>query len=133
MKTITILFTLSVIFLSFSSTGEKKLSGHWVSEQDLYEMKVNDTLIFIKTTYSDKLYQWGGALCGIELAKNNEFREYSNVLCSTETNPVRYGDEKWSTTKNMIQISSTEREILWSVISATNKKLTVLVLKNNSK
>lgn len=96
-------------------------------------MKVNDTLIFTKTKYTDKLYQWAGALAGIELSSDNTFSEYHNVMCSDETSPVRFADERWSLHSDLITITGNNREANWRVLNVTNKKLTVVVLKINSK
>jgi hypothetical protein len=132
MKIIAI-FVLSVLLLSFVLPENKKMIGHWTNERDLYDMQVNDTLTFIKTKYNDELYQWGGALCGIEISADRNFTEFHNVLCSSESSPVRYPDEKWSVSSNIISISSSERELEWQVISVSQKKLTVLVTKMKMK
>ena len=96
-------------------------------------MKVNDTLIFTKTKYTNKLYQWAGALAGIELSSDNKFSEYHNVMCSDESSPVRFSDERWSLHSDLITITGNDRETNWRVLNVTNKKLTVVVLKINSK
>jgi hypothetical protein len=123
----------SIILFSFTSGENKRMTGHWTNERDLYDMKVNDTLIFTKAKYSDELYQWGGALCGIEINADQSFTEFHNVLCSSESSPVRYTDEKWSVSNDVISVSSSERELEWKVISLSKKKLTVLVTKMNIK
>lgn len=133
MKKIAPILILSSFFFSFGSIGNKKIIGHWSSEVDLYDMKVNDTLIFTKTKYTDKLYQWAGALAGMELSSNNTFSEYHNILCSSETNPVRFKDERWSLHSDLITIIGNDREVNWRVLNVKNKKLTVVVLKINSK
>ena len=119
--------------LSFNGASSKKVIGHWTSEVDLYDVKVNDTLIFTKIKYTDKLYQWAGALAGIDLAPDKTFSEYHNVLCSSETNPVRFNDEKWTLHNDLITIIGNEREAKWRIMNITNKKMTVVVLKINSK
>ena len=96
-------------------------------------MKINDTLIFTKIKYTDKLYQWAGAVAGIELATDKTFSEYHNVLCNSETNPVRFNDEKWTLHNDLITIIGNEREAKWRIMNITNKKMTVVVLKINSK
>lgn len=133
MKRLFIITTISALFFSLGSIGNKKVIGHWTSEVDLYDMKVNDTLIFTKTKYTDKLYQWAGALAGIELSSDNTFSEYHNVMCSDETSPVRFADERWSLHSDLITITGNNREANWRVLNVTNKKLTVVVLKINSK
>lgn len=133
MKRLFIIIYISAIFFSFGSIGNKKVIGHWTSEVDLYDMKVNDTLIFTKTKYTDKLYQWAGALAGIELNSDNTFSEYHNVMCSDETSPARFADERWSLHSDLITITGNNREANWRVLNVTNKKLTVVVLKINSK
>ncbi|CAN5558729.1 hypothetical protein BH10BAC1_BH10BAC1_14610 [soil metagenome] len=133
MKKIVPLLILSCFFFSFGSIGNKKIIGHWISKVDLYDMKVNDTLIFTKTTYTDKLYQWTGALAGIELNSDNTFSEYHNVLCSDETSPIRFSNERWSLHSDLITIAGNNREAYWRVLNVNNKKLTVVVLKINSK
>ena len=122
---------LALFFLFFSSATlpEKNVSGHWINEKDLYDMELNDTLIFTKTKYRETLYHWGGALSGIELGKENHFAEYHNVMCSTESSPVRYSDEKWEIKDNRIFISGQNREIEWTVLKAGKKQLTVVVTK----
>ena len=133
MKKFVLLLISSILFFSFGSIGNKKIIGHWVSKVDLYDIKVNDTLIFTKTKYTDKLYQWAGALAGIELNSDNTFSEYHNVLCSDETSPIRFADERWSLHSDLITITGNNREANWRVLNVTNKKLTVVVLKINSK
>lgn len=133
MKTLSLILISSILLLSFKGSSNKKVIGHWTSEVDLYDMNVNDTLIFTKTKYTDKLYQWAGALAGIELAPDKSFSEYHNVLCSSETSPVRFNDEKWTLHNDLITITGNEREADWRIMNITNKKMTVVVLKINSK
>jgi len=130
-----LILILITTLLSFSliKTGNKKLIAHWTSEKDLYDLKINDTLIFTKTKYSDKLYKWGGALAGINLGADNNFSEFNNVLCSDETSPVRYEDEKWNLNNDTITISSSERKMDWKVIHINNKKFIIVVLTTNSR
>ncbi len=133
MKSSTLILISSIFLLSFKGSSGKKIIGHWTSEVDLYDMKVNDTLIFTKTKYTDKLYQWAGALAGIELAPDKSFSEYHNVLCSSESSPVRFSDERWTLHNDIITITGNEREADWRIMNITNKKMTVVVLKINSK
>ena len=133
MKKLSILIIVCVLFFSFKGASSKKIIGHWTSEVDLYDMKINDTLIFTKIKYTDKLYQWAGALAGIELAPDKSFAEYHNVLCSSESSPVRYSDETWVLHNDLITIIGSEREAKWRIMNVTNKKMTVVVLKINSK
>lgn len=133
MQKISFIAIVCVLFFSFKGSSSKKVIGHWTSEVDLYDMKVNDTLIFNKIKYTDKLYQWAGALAGIDLAPDKTFSEYHNVLCSSETNPVRFNDEKWTLHNDLITIIGNEREAKWRIMNVTNKKMTVVVLKMNSK
>jgi hypothetical protein len=120
-----------LLFVSFNDKESRKLTGHWIIEKDLYDIKTNDTLIFTKTRYTDKLYQWGGALSGIELTAENYFYEYHNVLCSSETDPVRYHDEKWGLQDRTIKITGSHRKMDWKMISMTNKELRIIVLAIN--
>ena len=131
MKKIGIILILSVILVSFQGVSSKKIIGHWITNVDLYDLKLNDTLIFTKIKYSDKLYQWAGSLAGIELAPNKSFSEYHNVMCSSESNPVRYNDEKWILHNDLITIIGNERETKWRIMNVTNKKMTIVVLKIN--
>ncbi len=110
----------------------KKVIGHWTSETDLYDMKVNDTLIFTKTKNTDNLYQWAGAVAGIEFSADRNFAEFHNVLCSSETSPLRYNDEKWTLHNDLITISGAEREEAWRIMNVTSKKMTIVVLKNEA-
>lgn len=132
-RKLSLIAIICVILFSFKGKENKKIIGHWVSEIDLYDMKVNDTLIFTKIKYNDRLYQWGGALAGIELGSDSSFSEYHTVLCSSESSPVRFGDEKWTLSNNTIFINSSEREMDWKIISANNKKLMIVVSKINFK
>lgn len=120
-----------VLFFSFKGASSKKIIGHWTSEVDLYDMKVNDTLIFTKIKYTDKLYQWAGALAGIELAPDKSFAEFHNVMCSSESNPIRFNQEKWTLHNDLITIIGNERETKWRIMNVTNKKMTVVVLNIN--
>ena len=129
MRQLGLLTIICFLFFSFKGSSSKKIIGHWISEVDLYDMKVNDTLIFTKIKYTDKLYQWAGALAGIELAPDKSFSEYHNVLCSSETSPVRFTDEKWTLHNDLITIIGHERETKWRIMNITNKKMTVVVLK----
>lgn len=133
MKKLGSIFILSLILVSFNKASSKKIIGHWTTNVDLYDLKVNDTLIFTKIKHTDKLYQWAGALAGIELTPNKSFSEYHNMMCSSESNPVRYNDEKWILHNDLITIIGNERETKWRIMNVTNKKMTVVVLKINSK
>lgn len=133
MKSFTLILISSILLLSFKGSSGRKVIGHWTSEVDLYEMKVNDTLIFTKTKYTDKLYQWAGALAGIELSPDKSFSEYHNVMCSSESSPVKFSDERWTLHNDVITITGNEREADWRIMNITNKKMTVVVLKINSK
>ena len=133
MQKISFIAIVCVLFFSFKESSSKKIIGHWISEVDMYDMKINDTLIFTKIKYTDKLYQWAGALAGIELAPDKSFSEYHNVLCSSESSPVRFSDEKWTLHNDLITIIGNEREAKWRIMNVTNKKMTVVVLKINSK
>ncbi len=124
---------ICLLFFSFKGSPGKKIIGHWTSKIDLYDLKVNDTLNFTKIKYTDRLYQWGGALAGINLSTDNNFEEYNNVLCSSETSPVRYTDEKWTLNQNTISINSSEREMDWKIVEVNSKTLKVVVLKINTK
>jgi hypothetical protein len=126
-------FCCCIFFFSFTGIEPKKITGNFIADIDLYDMKVNDTLVFTKTKYNDGLYQWGGAVCGIELSSTNSFSEFHNVLCSSESDPLRYSDEKWTMTGDLIRIDGPERSLEWKIIGLKNKKLTVLVLKSISK
>ena len=117
----------------FTPPSENKIPGNWTTDQELYDMKLNDTLIFSKTKYTDKTYQWGGALCGVEFSTDNTFSELHNVLCSSESDPVRFHDEKWRLKNDEISIFSTERELKWKIISLSRKELRVVVTKLNTK
>jgi len=132
-KIFTIIFISGILLLGFKASSSKKIIGHWTSEVDLYDMKVNDTLIFTKIKYTDKLYQWAGALAGIELAPDKSFSEFHNVLCSSESSPVRFTDEKWTLHNDLITITGNEREAKWRILNVTNRKMMVVVLKTNSK
>jgi hypothetical protein len=132
MKT-SLIILLSVLLLSFALPENKKITGHWINEHDLYDMQLNDTLVFTKVKYNDHLYQWGGAVCGMELSADHRFSEFHNVLCSSESNPLRYAGEKWSLSNDTLSINSEERMLQWKVISLSNKKLTVIVTKINMK
>jgi len=123
---------ISTFFFSFGPIGSKKVIGHWTCEVDLFDMKENDTLVFTKINYSDKLYQWSGALAGVEFTANNHFSEYHNVLCSSETNPIRYSDEKWMLHNDLITIIGNTRSVKWRIMHVTSKKMKVVVLKTNN-
>ena len=131
-KLIAILF-ISAFFFSFKKNENKKIIGHWVSGIDLYDIKVNDTLTFTKTKSKDINYQWAGILAGIQFDPNADFSEYHNVMCSSETSPVRFSDEKWTLVNDTLKINSAEREMEWRIVGLKNKKLTIVVLKMNSK
>lgn len=131
MRTFLIILVTSVILLSFKVSSSKRIIGHWTTEVDLYDLKVNDTLIFTKIKYTDKLYQWAGALAGIELAPDKSFSEFHNVMCSSESNPVRFSEERWNLHNDLITIIGNEREAKWRILNVTNKKMTVVVLKIN--
>lgn len=133
MRNLIFLIIICIFFSSFKGSSSKKIIGHWTSEVDLYDMKVNDTLIFTKIKYTDKLYQWAGALAGIELGPDKNFSEYHNVLCSSESSPVIFNDEKWTLHNDLITITGNERETYWRIMNITNKKMTVVVLKINLK
>lgn len=133
MRKLSFITIICIFFFSFKGSSGKKIIGHWTSEVDLYDTKVNDTLIFTKTKYTDKLYQWAGALAGIELGPDKSFSEYHNVLCSSESSPVRFNNEKWTLHNDLITITGNERETDWRIMNITNKKMTVVVLKINSK
>ncbi|MFL5766145.1 MAG: hypothetical protein ACJ77K_19530 [Bacteroidia bacterium] len=128
-----LIISLTVLLGSFAPCRHNSISGHWTSAVDLYDMKLNDTLIFSKKKYTNELYQWGGALCGVSFGPEKDFSELHNVLCSSESSPVRYSDEKWDQQNNIISISSPERELTWNIISISGKELRVLVTKLNIK
>lgn len=130
-KIFVLILVSSILMFSFNKASSKKIIGHWTTDFDLYDLKVNDTLIFTKIQYTDKLYQWAGALAGIKLASDKSFSEYHNVLCSPESNPVRYNDEKWILHNDLITIIGNERETKWRIMNVTNKKMAVVVLKIN--
>lgn len=131
MKKLAFILILSLILVSFKGTSSKKIIGHWITNVDLYDLKVNDTLIFTKIKYTDKLYQWAGALAGIELAPDKSFSEFHNVLCSSESSPIRYNEEKWTLHNDLITIIGKERETKWRIMNVTNKKMTIVVLKTD--
>lgn len=130
MKKLIFILILSIALVSFKGASSKKIIGHWTTDVDLYDLKVNDTLIFTKIKYTDKLYQWAGALAGIELAPDKSFSEYHNVLCSSESSPVRFSEEKWTLHNDLITIIGNEREAKWRIMNISQKKMTVVVLKN---
>lgn len=127
-KTIAFILLSSVFLLSFKPSS-KKIIGHWTTNVDLHEMKVNDTLIFTKIKFTDKLYQWAGALAGIELAPDKTFSEYHNVLCSSESSPISFSKEKWTLHNDLLTIIGNGREAKWRIMNVTSKKLTVVILK----
>lgn len=129
MKKLAFILFLSLILFSFKGASSKKIIGHWTTNVDLYDLKVNDTLIFTKIKYTDKLYQWAGALAGIELAPDKSFSEFHNVMCSSESSPTRFNEEKWILHNDLITIIGKEREAKWRLMNLTNKKMTVVVLK----
>lgn len=125
-----VLLAISACFsLSFTGSMSKKIEGHWTCENDLYDLKESDTLIFTKTKYTDKLYQWAGALAGIEIGSNKQFSEYHNVLCSSESNPVRFNDETWNLHNDLMFINGKERRQTWRIMNVTGKQLKVLILE----
>jgi len=107
----------------------KKLTGNWISQTDLIGIQPGDTLRLRKKKYSEKLYQWGGAISGFAFDENGDFREYSNVLCSTESDPVRFHDEHWRFDDDTIFITGSTREMKFVVIGNMGPDRKTLLLK----
>ena len=123
------LFCLSIVCSSFKQIETKKLIGNWKSNVDLYDLKTGDTITFSKIKITDKTYQWGGVSCGIQLEENGSFSEYHNVLCSSESSPLRYSDEKWQQTNDLLLVNCSQRQMVWKIIEIKNKTFKIVVTR----
>jgi hypothetical protein len=78
----------------------QRLQGHWMASVDLAELhpplgKTGWTVSLERVNAGDVSYEWGGPPAGLQFDADHHVAEYENVLCSTESDPVKDHDEAW--------------------------------------
>ena len=125
-----------IIFIFFILTGyfsAAQLEGHWLSDKALLDCAKGDTIRITKTKYKDTFYQWGQPPYGMQFSKDGTFSEFFTVMCSTESSPLVYSDEKWkiendSGGKKTVSISGEKRTVRLKIISQKGKKISMIVI-----
>jgi hypothetical protein len=118
-----------LIMLFAMINADAQLSGHWLSDKSLLDCAAGDTIMIRKTKYKKGFYEWGGPCCGMQFEKAGDFIEYFTVMCSTESSPVVYSDERWQLEKEtLLTISGSKRKIQLKIISRKAKKVSMIIL-----
>jgi hypothetical protein len=131
-RTIIIIIIPALLLVSFcyDCKMRKKIIGHWVCEKYIADFQPGDTIHLVKKKFNDKFYQWGsGISSGFTFSENGDFKEYNNVLCSSESDPVKYYDEKWMYNNDTITITSSYRTIRYAILGNSGDDLKVFSLK----
>lgn len=129
-----LILPLYISFLAFTPFLKKQMIGNWTTETTLYGLNVGDTVSFTKIPYSYNLYTWGKHPAGIEFKENNEFAEYFNVMCSTESDEKRFTGEKWDLQNgDIILVTSDNRDVSFKILSLTKKHLKLKCLNYKNK
>jgi hypothetical protein len=130
------LLVLAVALTAFSADKKvrKKLVGHWISAEDICGIEERDTVVMTRSKFTDTLYYWGGPASGFTFESNGDFREYSNTLCSEETNPVRFGGERWHLdSTHDVMIEGDTRKLHFRVITIGSDTLKMKLVEKEMK
>jgi hypothetical protein len=98
----------------------KLLDQHWVSDTFI-TIAVGTIVTLYARQYEAHMYEWAGQPAGLEFRSDRTFAEYENVLCSTETSPVREWGETWRLMDDgTIEVCGPHRRIEFEVLSLTD-------------